>query len=237
MSERSPDAATEIKRAFSWPTFDDLTTFLLRRIQPRRILDIGCGEGKYAGLVRDAGLQDAQLIGIEYDPYWRQPLLDRGYTEVRTQGGLDLMDKPTEEFDFVILGDVIEHLRKSDGQDLLEYLNYRSAYILVVTPEAMPMSLPNFYEGHNSLWLPESMKWHDHWAHCRSGVMHLYLLRGYLDKGVPPLRQLIEETNAQPFMRNAVPHAVRPRTLHLRSSYSTDPHLSDPTLVNLYRPL
>ncbi len=72
-------------------------------------------------------------------------VLDIGYNDVRSQSALDLLKNPAETFEVIILGDVIEPTRKSEGQDLLEYLNYCAACLLVITPEAMP--------------------WHDLWAH------------------------------------------------------------------------
>ncbi|GER18247.1 hypothetical protein VCH24_32710 [Variovorax boronicumulans] len=35
----------------------------------------------------------------------------------------------------VILGDVIEHMLHAQGRDLLEFLNYRSRYLIVSAPE------------------------------------------------------------------------------------------------------
>ena len=64
-------------------------------------------------------------------------VLDIGYNDVRSQSALDLMKNPAETFEVIILGNVIEPMRKSEGQDLLEYLNDRAACLLVITPEAM----------------------------------------------------------------------------------------------------
>lgn len=185
---------------YSFPTFDDLTVHLLRRINPARILDIGAGEGKYGRLIRGCGLSQAHLTAIEFEPQRRAQLLEIGYDEVRTMSATDLFKQSGESFEVVILGDVIEHFRKSEGQDLLEFLNYRSAYMLVITPECMPMSSANFYEGHNSLWRPEAMKWHDLWAHCRHGLMHFYLIRGYLGREAPGLQELAASANACDFL-------------------------------------
>lgn len=230
-------ATARTKQATSIPTYDDLTTFLLQRIQPKRILDIGCGEGRYADMVRAAGLSDTELIGVECDPHWQQHLLDKGYSEVRMQGGLELMNNPSETFDLVILGDVIEHFRKSDGQDLLEYLTYRSAYVLVVTPEAYLQNFPSFYESHNSIWRPEAMQWHDLWAHCRSKFMHFYLLRGYLRWDVPHMQELVAEANAQTFMLGASLTTDRPRALTLHDTVSKDPIIENPNTATIYRPI
>ena len=181
--------------AFSWTTFDKVVEHVLGELKPRSILDIGAGEGKYGKLVRAMGAP-VKLVAVECDGTLHEGLYAAGYDEVRAITAQQLMDHPAETYDFVIMGDVIEHMKHSDGQDLLEFLNYRSAYILVITPECMPMSTARFYEGHNSVWPPHAMQWHDWWAHARCQVMHFYLLRGYLDWQAVGLDDLVNSANA-----------------------------------------
>ena len=221
---------------YSYTTFDDLTLHLLQQIRPAKVLDIGAGEGKYGKLIREAGL-DCHLTAVEFEPERRAELLALGYNEVRSLAALDLMKNPSETFEVIILGDVIEHMRKSEGQDLLEYLNYRATYILVITPEAMPMSSPNFYEGHNSLWRPPSMAWHDVWAHCRNAMMHFYVLRGYLQGGGLKLADMVQLANAQPFMqeKNSPHQNGHPRVLTLHSDLSSDLDVANPEVTWHYR--
>lgn len=223
---------------YSFSTYDELVVFLLRTIAPARVLDIGAGEGKYGRLIRQAGLNDVHITAVEYEAQRRPELLALGYNEVWTQSAMDLLDRPADTYEVVILGDVIEHFRKSDGQDLLEFLNYRSAYIFVITPESMPMSSPHFYEGHNSLWRPQSMQWHDLWLYERNAVMYFYLLRGYLQGTGHSLRDLMQLANGQPFMghintnhRNHVPLSLK-----LHDEVSVDPHPSASGMGVMYRP-
>ena len=35
---------------------------------PRRILDVGCGDGRFLGLLRDFGPAEWQLVGVDFDP-------------------------------------------------------------------------------------------------------------------------------------------------------------------------
>ena len=224
---------------YSFTTFDDLCVYLLTQIQPKRVLDIGAGEGKYGQLIRAANLPQPHLTAVEYEPGRKDELLALGYDEVRSISALSLMDRPEETFDFVILGDVIEHFRKSEGQDLLEYLNYRCKFILIVTPECMPMSSPNFYEGHNSLWRPQSMQWHDLWAHCRNNVMHFYLLRGYLGMNEhPPMQELVDRTNSQDFMhqRTGKHQTTQVRQLALHDTISREINDDQPYEI-AFRPM
>lgn len=222
---------------FSWTTFDDLTLHLLQAINPRRILDIGAGEGKYGRLIRAGGNHSWHVTAVEFEAGRRDELLAIGYNEVRSISALDLMQHSSEDFEVIILGDVIEHFRKSEGQDLLEFLNYRAAYLFVVTPENMPMSSPRFYEGHNSIWRPESMRWHDLWAHCRNGQMHFYLLRGLLAGGGLPLADLVNDANDQTFMQMVTSpnQNGQPRQLTLHDGRSSDID-TDAGVIWTYRP-
>lgn len=46
-----------------------------------------------------------------------------------------LHERSNDLYDVVILGDVIEHMLHAQGRDLLEFLNYRSRYLIVSAPE------------------------------------------------------------------------------------------------------
>lgn len=228
----------------SWTTFDELTMFVLSTIGPRRILDIGSGEGKYGRLIRaNPQFSQTHLTSVEYEKARKQQLLDIGYNEVRSISALELLDKPAENYEVVIMGDVIEHFKKSEGMDLLNFLNYRSEYIIIITPEAMPMSTPTFYEGHNSLWRPHDMQWHDYWLHMRCGIMHFYILRGYLNMGGTPLAKIQEAVHQRNIVvtrgdtrlvnENTI-HQYARLELHNTQTYDEIPNNKD--MVMIYRP-
>ena len=162
----------------SFDTFDELSTLILK-------------------LIRDAGLCDTQLLAIEPDAEMNPLLHENGYNEVVNRGAEHLYETPNAIFDFVILGDVLEHFKYSDGLDLLQYLNYRAAYILIITPEAIPLRAPEFMVGHNAQWPPRLMMWHDYWLYQRCGQMHFYLLRGILSGGNIALHEVMAQVNAE----------------------------------------
>lgn len=182
--------------SYSWNTFDDAIRHIIKIVRPGRILDIGAGQGKYGKMIRELGLADAHTIAVECDPALHTALLaDAGYDEVWRITAQQLMDRPGENYELVIMGDVLEHLKHSDGRDLLEFLNYRARLIVIVTPECMPMSSEVFYVGHNSLWRPDAFAWHDRWAHQQCGVMHFYLLRGLIGLTGPNLGDITDQLN------------------------------------------
>jgi len=182
---------------FSYNTFDETIIECLRIIKPERILDIGSGDGKYGKIIRAATLSPKPFVrALEAVESCREDL-EKLYDEVIIDTPSSLYDTKETNFDVVILGDVIEHFKKSDGLDLLEFLTYRSAYIIIATPECMVKSIPgNFYASHNSIWRPDAFKWHDRWLHARARTMHLYILRGYLNWNRPNLSTLASQINA-----------------------------------------
>lgn len=226
--------------SYSWTTFDEVVRHVLQTLQPARILDIGAGQGKYGKMARDAGLKATEITAVECDTALNAGLAAAGYNEVLNITAQQLLDHPDRHYDLVILGDVIEHMKHSDGQDLLEFLNYRSSYLLIITPECMPMSHTNFYVGHNSLWTPRAMQWHDLWAHQRCRVMHFYLLRGYQDFDAMPLADVVQSTNAQGFMlkleASDVREAPTPCQLAITDQRISDPISGEPGNYAMYRP-
>jgi hypothetical protein len=226
--------------SYSWTTFDEVVRHVLQTLQPARILDIGAGQGKYGKMARAAGLSAAEITAVECDTSLNAGLATAGYSEVLNITGQQLLDQPNQRYDLVIMGDVIEHMKHSDGQDLLEFLNYRSRYLLIITPECMPMNTPDFYAGHNSLWTPRAMQWHDLWAHQRCRLMHFYLLRGYLDFEAMPLFDMVASVNAQGFVLKMEEAPFGETSVPCRLTI-TDQVISDPIpgdLVNycIYRP-
>lgn len=182
---------------FSYTTFDETIIECLRIIKPERILDIGSGDGKYGKIIRAANLQPKPIVrALEAVEACREDL-EKLYDEVVIDVPDSLYNTEETNFDVVILGDVIEHFKKSDGLDLLEFLTYRSSYIIIATPECMVQNIPgNFYASHNSVWRPDAFSWHDRWAHANSRTMHLYILRGYLGRDRGSLGPIVQQINA-----------------------------------------
>jgi hypothetical protein len=130
------------------------------RLAPRTVLDIGAGLGKWGFLIREAlDFMDGRLeraawktriVGLDAQPH-PSPLHDWVYDELRTA---DVRDERPTGYDLVVLGDVVEHLKKDEGLRLLERLAAANRNVLVMTPlhyfdqevEGMP------YETHRSHW-------------------------------------------------------------------------------------
>lgn len=167
----------------SFPVFDAVVQQAIRTIAPQRALDVGTGLGKMARLLQ-AQAPDCQRIGIERETALVQPHgLQALYHHLWLGDFTDWLDQaPTEVFDLVIIGHCLEHNLHSAGQDLLQALLYRSAFVLVVAAESQqPAVVEHLAQApHRSVWTERSLHWHDlyAWDNCRATT--LMLLRGLL---------------------------------------------------------
>lgn len=186
---------------FSWVTFDESFLHFVKMIQPERVLDIGAGSGKYGKLVRSIK-SDVHITGVEIDQgVIAKHNLHSIYDEMAPELAMDfLLKNPLKNFDLVIIGDCIEHMKKSEGIDLLNLLNYRSSFIYVVTPDGMVMNKDPYYFGHISNWTERDLMWHDNFAYDRVSVLQVFLMRGLLRTNHPSMAHIINEINAKEFL-------------------------------------
>jgi hypothetical protein len=175
---------------YSAPTFDSDLELYFRQVRHDSVLDIGPGEGKYGRLLRRVQ-PNVKLIGLEIDAsYVEQYRLRDVYDEVWSFDAAELMNHPDRVFDAVIIGDCIEHMRKSIGLDLINFLVYRSKVIAVKFPLQM---LQNAWEGHKSeahvsVWSTHDFRGMDH-LFAERDFTCLAMVRGYLNQTkewIPP---------------------------------------------------
>jgi hypothetical protein len=169
----------------SLPIFDEEIELLFKHLPFDSVLDIGPGEGKYGKMLQR--LQpSARRIGVELDAsYVEQYRLREIYDDVLVQDAARLMDRIDQTHGAIIIGDVIEHMRKSVGLDLLNFLVYRSRVIIVKFPVQM---LQNAWDGHASeahvsVWSEHDFAGFDH-IFVQRDLMRLVLIRGYLNRTI-----------------------------------------------------
>lgn len=117
-------------------------------------LDVGPGRGKYGQMLR-AAQPDATIRAIEIEAEYIERFdLRRWYDHVRIAPAVRLLDNPEAAWDVVVLGDVLEHMPKSDGVDLLHFLVYRARYLWVQWPmRYIQGAMDGFrHECHISAW-------------------------------------------------------------------------------------
>src|SRR5260370_30219426 len=167
---------------YSDATFDDLFRTFVRQIRLSRCLDIGAGEGKYGKLVREFH-PHVEMIGIEIESeYINRFGLNNIYNSIWCMPANAIIDMRVDvSYDLVIIGDCLEHLRKSQGIDLLNFLVYRTRYLLIVYSERYLQGSWEGYlhEAHISFWVESDFAGLDYILfRCNSRVA--VLVNGYL---------------------------------------------------------
>jgi phospholipid N-methyltransferase len=140
---------------YSSGVFDSDVEGFLQTHSARYYLDLGPGYGKYGRMIRRVN-DSAVIAAIECDEdYVSRFDLEHIYDVVH-RGRLEMTpdEFPDLTCDIVIVGDVIEHLKKSDGLDLLNYLMYRCRYCLIVYPHKYLQYSwrGRAAEAHRSVW-------------------------------------------------------------------------------------
>lgn len=134
---------------------DDVARKLIARASDlRTVLDVGPGRGKYGQMVRELR-PDAHVTAMEIeDAYVELYGLWGIYNHVCVDPAYRLLDNPDAEYDLAILGDVLEHMPKSQGLDVLHYLTYRTRYLWVQYPNRYRQGSLGGYpsEAHVSIW-------------------------------------------------------------------------------------
>ena len=142
-------------------------TARLRERQPQRILDVGIGFGMYAAVVRqwlDLGVAPWRryLVGVEAWGGYRNPLWDL-YNLVIVDTVQGYLDKRPEQFDCILLLDILEHFDKPEGAAVLRQLQTivsPGGMLLVATPAIFceqGAEYGNEFERHRALWTPAEL--------------------------------------------------------------------------------
>jgi len=137
------------------------------KVQPKRVLDVGIGNGIYGALIYNYAStllkEIPRLIGIEPWEGYKNHLWEV-YDEIHM--------KPVQEFtthykfELIIMADVIEHLNLNEGHKQIKRLQAMlssGGVMIVSTPSifvAQSTYKGNVLEEHKCLWTPEKFKAH-----------------------------------------------------------------------------
>lgn len=111
------------------------------------IMDVGPGEGTYYNILHPLGYSTMDCIEI-YEPWIDRYKLRDKYGKVFLEDAIYF--KHYDKYDFVILGDVLEHMTREDGQRLIAHLKEKVQAIIVSVPFANTQGpyQGNTYETH-----------------------------------------------------------------------------------------
>jgi hypothetical protein len=169
-----------IHKYLGLPDAADHTARLVEAAGVRTALDVGCGSksvlSAFRPRVRTVGV-DAHPAAVEaakrtglHDAYVTMDVLRDGLETVLAENG-------GARFDLVALYDVIEHLPKRRGHDLLEKCeSLTNKYIILQTPNGFVEQGPEFgneYQRHLSGWFPEDFLGLGYTVHGTSGTRYL----------------------------------------------------------------
>lgn len=164
-------------------SFNQIIGKLIAQKKYQKYLDIGAGAGKYVDIIRER-IPFAFIEGIEGDKHFIKYFkLHQKYDKLYHTMVEHFFDqKPNYTTDMVIIGDLIEHLKKSDGIDLLHYLVYRCKCIVVVFPtKYVQYDLKGHsLQAHRSVWDRSDFKQFEHTFKSK-GLISMVTIKGYLD--------------------------------------------------------
>jgi len=139
---------------------------LIRKINPGSILDVGVGFGRWGILFRefleiwDNAIYDGRweriVDGVEIYSGYIKEYHKYFYNSIYIIDALEFLRNLEKEYDLINFGDVIEHLEKNKGEELLELAVQKSKFVLVTVPigKHWPQegTAQNPYEEHKSTW-------------------------------------------------------------------------------------
>lgn len=129
---------------------------------PKRILDLGIGNGMNGAGIRNWYGWEAELIGVEGFEQYCNGMWDV-YSKVIVTDIKDYI-KQDEKFDFIVMSDVIEHFMMEDAINVISRLKEMltpKGVLLITTPAIwfeQGAYMGNEFERHRSFWTKENFE-------------------------------------------------------------------------------
>ncbi len=140
-------------------------------LQPKSVLDIGVGFGKYGVLLREYlefwregsnySRWDYRIDAIEAHEQYITPLHRFIYNNVYIGDASKILPTIECSYDLVLLIDVIEHFSKEDWLHLIDLCRTKAKNLLISTPATnteQGAAFGNVYETHRSCWTAKDFR-------------------------------------------------------------------------------
>lgn len=169
--------------------FDNSIAEIIKLVHPKTFLDLGAGAGKYGSIVKEID-SSIETIAVEIEKDYLEKFNLRSiYKQIWNIpiAGLVRPEYFDSSFDIVMAGDILEHLKKSEGIDLLNFLIYRCRWIIVEFPHRYLQNAVDGYasEAHISVWDESDFLSFERTQMYTKDTQRLIILRGYLENAIP----------------------------------------------------
>jgi len=168
--------------------FDNAIIEIIKLVQPKTFLDLGAGAGKYGSIVKEISPSvKTTAVEIEKDYIEKFNLLLL-YDQIWNIPVSDIIQPKyfDSNFDVIMVGDILEHLKKSEGVDLLNFLIYRCQWIIVEFPHRYLQNAVGGYssEAHISAWTESDFLSFERTRMYAKDTQRLIVLRGYHENNI-----------------------------------------------------
>jgi hypothetical protein len=168
---------------YSSAVFDEEIKDILKCVAPLKVLDLGAGAGKYGLMAKEVNPAIETIAVESEEDYICQFKLTSIYHAVWHMSVMNLIkpDYYNMQFDVVIAGDILEHLRKADGINLINFLIYRCRWLIVEFPHRYPQDSVDGHDGeaHISAWSENDFAGFEGTKMHSKDTQRLIVLRGY----------------------------------------------------------
>lgn len=141
-------------------------------LNPRSILEVGIGCGKYGALLREYltvwehyfepwGSVALRIDGIEIHPLYQSSPAWACYDTVTMGDAREIVPSLTDVYDMALMVDVLEHFDPADGATLLAALLEKVSVLLIGVPATFSETVEvwgNPHEVHRSGWTAEDVQ-------------------------------------------------------------------------------
>jgi len=183
---------------------------------PKKILDIGIGFGKYGYLSReyldigvgggdeDYNFNKSQIDGIEVFAEYITPLHNMIYNHIYNKNALEVLPALKMKYDLILVIDVLEHFTYDDGMKILEECKKAGRNVIISTPKDIGDQddiFDNPFETHRFQW----KKKHFNIFPNKFFISNEYSIICYAGEDVNRIKKILLKTRIKSKMRKYSP--------------------------------